>query len=169
MPELSRPRLRVDLRSARRIALAACAAVVALSPAAMSYAAGDDRAVAVDGYAIYLGIVPAAIVQGHPPEHPERKMHGGAPRGRHQRHVMVAVFDAATGARIDDAVVTATVGEPGLAPVRRRLEPMAIAGAMSYGNYFALSPPGPFRIELQIVRPNAVRPTVATFTYAPAR
>ena len=167
MPELSRPRLRVDLRSARRIALAACAAIVALSPAAVAYAADDYRT--VDGYAIYLGIVPATIVQGHPPEHPERKMHGGAPRGRHQRHVMVAVFDAATGARIDDAVVTATVGEPGLAPVRRRLEPMAIAGAMSYGNYFALSPPGPFRIELQIVRPDAVGPTVASFTYAPAR
>jgi hypothetical protein len=165
MPELSRRRQRVDLRSVRRSALAACAALVALSPAA--YAAGDCRT--VDGYAIYLGVVPAAIAQGHPPEHPERKMHGGAPRGRRQHHVMVAVFDAATGARIDDAVVTATVGEPGLAPVRRRLEPMAIAGAMSYGNYFALSPPGPYRIELQIVRPDAVRPTVATFTYAPAR
>lgn len=167
MPELSRRRQRVDLRAARRIALAACVAVVALSPAAVAYAAGDYRA--VDGYAIYLGVVPAAIAQGHAPEHPERKMHGGVARGRHQHHVMVAVFDAATGARIDDAIITATIGEPGLAPVRRRLEPMAIAGAMSYGNYFALAPPGPYRIELQIVRPDAVRPTVATFTYAPAR
>lgn len=166
MPELSRRRQRVDLRAARRIALAACAAVVALSPAAVAYAAGDYRA--VDGYAIYLGVVPAAIAQGHPPEHPERKMHGGAPRGRGQHHVMVAVFDAASGARIEDAVVTAKVGEPGLAPAQKRLEPMAIAGAMSYGNYFALSPPGPYRIELQVARPGAA-PIVTTFTYAPAR
>jgi len=82
---------------------------------------------------------------------------------------MVAVFEAASGARIGDAVVTAQVGKLGLTPVRKRLEPMAIAGAMSYGNYFALSSPGPYRIELHIVRPGVVRPTVATFTYAPAR
>jgi hypothetical protein len=167
MPELSQLRLPVDLRPVRRaIASAACAAVLALSPAA--YAAGDVRA--VGGLKIYLGIVPAAIVQGHhPPAHLQSKMHGGVPRGRDRHHVMVAVFDAATGARIDDAVLTATVGVPGLAPVRRRLEPMAIVGAMSYGNYFALSSPGPYRIELHIVRPDADRPTVATFTYAPAR
>lgn len=167
MSELSRRRQRVDLRPARRIALAACAAVVALSPAALAYAAGDYYR-AADGYAIYLGVVPAAIAQGHAPDDPERKMHGGAPRGRSQQHVMVAVFDAASGARIEDAVVTAKVGEPGLAPAQKRLEPMAIAGAISYGNYFALSPPGPYRIELQIVRPGAA-PIVTTFTYAPAR
>lgn len=166
MPELSRRRQRVGLRPARRIALTACAAGVALSPAAVAQAAGDDRA--VDGYAIYLGVVPAAIAQGHAPGHPERNMHGGAPRGRGQHHVMVAVFDAASGARIEDAVVTAKVGEPGLAPVQKRLEPMAIAGAMSYGNYFALSPPGPYRIELRVVRAGAA-PIVTTFTYAPAR
>lgn len=166
MPELSRRTLGFDLRAARWIALAACAAVIALSPAA--YAAGDVRT--VGGYTIYLGVVPAAIVQGHhPPEHPEHRMHGGVPRGRDQHHVMVAVFDTASGARIDDALVTATVGVPGLAPVRKRLEPMAIAGAMSYGNYFALSPTGPYRIELHIGRPGAVRPIVATFTYASAR
>lgn len=156
-------RPRVGHRPALR--MAACAAVVVLSPAA--YAAGDYRS--VGGYAIYLGVVPAAIAQGHPPDHPERRMHGGAPRGRGQHHVMVAVFDAASGARIDDAVVTAKVGEPGLAPVQKRLEPMRIAGAMSYGNYFALPPPGPYRIEVHIVRAGAVGPAVATFTYTPAQ
>lgn len=167
MLELSRHRQRVDLRSARRVSRVACATVVALSCGTASYAAGDYRT--VDGYAIYLGVIPAAIAQGHPPEHPERKMHGGAPRGRDQHHVMVAVFDAASGARIDDAVVTAQVGEPGMTPVRKRLEPMAIAGAMTYGNYFALSPPGPYRIELHMVRPGAVGPIVTTFTYVPPR
>ncbi len=168
MPALWQGRLQVDRRLARRIASVACAAVVGLTPAAAAYAAGDQRT--VDGYAIYLGVVAAAIVQRHhPPEHQEHRMHGGVPPGCGQRHVMVAVFDAATGARIDDAVVTATVGEAGLAPVRRRLEPMAIAGAISYGNYFTLSPPGRYRIEVHIVRPNALRPTVATFTYAPVR
>jgi hypothetical protein len=162
-----RPRssLRVDCRSTRRIVAAVCVGI--LAPMSVAYAAGDYRN--VDGHAIYLGVVPAAIAQGHPPDHPEGKMHGGAPWGRGQHHVMVAVFDAASGARIDDAVVTAKVGEPGLTPVQRRLEPMLIAGAMSYGNYFALSAPGPYRIELHIARPDAGRPIVTTFTYAPPR
>lgn len=163
---LARHRQRIDLRSVRRFSLAAFATVVALSWGTASHAA-DYRT--VDGYAIYLGVIPAAIAQGHPPEHPERKMHGGVPRGRNHHHVMVAVFDAATGARIEDAVVTAAVGEPGLAPVRKRLEPMQIAGAMSYGNYFALSPPGPYRIEVHMVRPGAAGPIVTTFTYVPPR
>lgn len=163
-----RPRspLRVDCQSARRIVAAVCVGI--LAPMFVTYAAGEDSGGYrnVDGYAIYLGVVPAAIARGHPPDHPERKMHGGAPWGRGQHHVMVAVFEAASGARVDDAVVTAKVGEPGLTPVQRPLEPMLIAGAWSYGNYFALSPPGPYRIELHIARSDASRPIVTTFTYA---
>jgi hypothetical protein len=150
------------------VATAICATAIALSVAAVAYARGDARS--VGGYAIYLGIVAAAIVQGHhPPDHAEREMHGGVPRGRHQHHVMVAVFDAATGTRIDDAVVTAKVGKPGLAPVRKRLEPMAIAGAMTYGNYFTLLPASSYRIELHIARPRAGAPVVTTFTHATSR
>ncbi len=141
-----RPRssLPVDCRSARRIVASVCVGIPAPTSVAYSAAGGspsDYRS--VEDYAIYLGVVPAAIAQEHPPDHPERKMHGGATWGRGQPDVMVAVFDAASGARIDDAVVTATVGEPGLPQVQRRLEPMLIAGAMSYGNYFALFATGP--------------------------
>jgi hypothetical protein len=121
------------------------------------------------GFAIYIGILPAQVVQGHAPEHPEGKMHGGAPSGRHQYHVMVAVFDAASGARVEDAHVTAKVGEPGLVPVEKRLEPMPIAGAMSYGNYFPMSAPGPYRIDVRVARPGPVRTVDASFTYSHPR
>lgn len=157
----------VPWHSGRRCDLRSWAAGVLLSPAVAMGAAGDVRN--VDGYAVYLGVVPAAIVLGHAPAHAERQMHGGVPAGHHQHHLVVAVFDAATGVRVDDAVVSARVGEPGLAVVDKRLQPMPIAGAISYGNYFVLSPPGPYRIEVHIMRPASARPIVTTFTYSPAR
>jgi hypothetical protein len=51
---------------------------------------------------------------------------------------VAAVFDAATGERVEDAVVEARVAEPGLAGITRRLEPMLIADTVTYGNYFQL-------------------------------
>jgi hypothetical protein len=42
-------------------------------------------------------------------------MHGGAPSGAHQYHIVVAMFDVKTGARIENARVTANVS--GLAQV----------------------------------------------------
>lgn len=53
----------------------------------------------VDDLAVYLGVLPAAIVRGHPKAHPETSMHDGAPGGAyHQYHVVVALFDARSGA-----------------------------------------------------------------------
>jgi hypothetical protein len=135
---------------------------------AIASAAGDSFR-NTGGVAIYLGVVPAAMVQGHPPDHPERKMHGGVASGRSQQHVLVAIFDASTGTRIEDAVVTAKVGEPGLAVVEKRLEPMPIAGAMSYGNYFPMAAPGPHRIGLRVLRPATGQTVEATFVYPPLR
>jgi hypothetical protein len=42
-----------------------------------------------------------------PAEHTESKMHGGAPRGRGQHHLIVSLFDAKTGKRIENAQVSA--------------------------------------------------------------
>jgi hypothetical protein len=134
-----------------------------------SAAIGADYYKSVGGYAIYIGILPAQIVQGHSPEHPEGKMHGGAPTGRHQYHVVVAVFESSSGARLDDVDVTAKVGEPGLAPMEKRLEPMPIAGTMSYGNYFSMRVPGPYRIDVRVVRPGAGKTVEAAFAYTHPR
>ena len=87
-----------------------------------------------DGIAVYLGVVPAEIVQDrHPGADPKAGMHGGVPEGRHRYHVMVSLFDTATGERIDDVAVTAAVGLVGHGASRRALEPMTIANALTYG------------------------------------
>ena len=59
---------------------------------AVSAAASANEHVVVDGVSIYLGIVPAEIVGGHPREHAESEMHGGPPAGKHVYHLIIAVF-----------------------------------------------------------------------------
>jgi hypothetical protein len=118
----------------------------------------------VDGVAVYFGMMPAELVRGHPPEHPEGQMHGGTPVG--ENHIMVALFEDKTGKRLTGAEVSARVtGEGGL-DVRKRLDSMLIAGAQSYGNYFYLPGTGPYRIDVRIRLPGAARELRATFTWA---
>lgn len=118
-----------------------------------------------DGLAVYLGIVPAAVVRGHPASHPERSMHGGAGSARHQQHVVVAVFDAATGERVENARVSATIA--GLGDVGRQtveFEPMTIANTVTYGAFSTLPGNDRYQIELDISVPDRARPVSVTFS-----
>lgn len=118
----------------------------------------------VDGVAVYFGIVPAQLVRGHPKEHPEGEMHGGAPAG--ENHIMVALFEEKTGKRVDGAVVTVTVTGPGRSKAEKNLEPMTVAGAASYGHYFYMPGAGPYRIALRIRLPGEHKELRANFTWA---
>lgn len=118
----------------------------------------------VDGVAIYFGILPAELVRGHPQEHPEGLMHGGVPVG--ENHIMVALFEDKTGKRITRAEVTATITGPGNFKAGKKLEPMIIAGAATFGNYFYMPGPGPYRIALRIRMPGIGHDIEATFTWA---
>ena len=119
----------------------------------------------VDGVAIYLGLMPAPVLQGHPGKHTERQMHGGVPKGRNQKHLLVALFDDASGKRIEDAQVSVVVSELVMGRQRKRLEPMEIAGAMTYGNYFNMPGDGKYSIQLHIQRPGGQAAIEATFTH----
>lgn len=118
-----------------------------------------------NGVAVYLGVVRAEIVKGHPSGHPERTMHGGVPKGQHAYHVVAAIFDAATGVRISDATVMAQVSGLGLAGRKRALEPMDIAGTRTYGAFFDLPGRDIYTVKLTIERPGAAKPVVIEFKY----
>ena len=81
----------------------------------------------------------------------------------------VALFDAATGKRITGAQVSARVSELGLSGTEKKLEPMTIAGAISYGNYFRMSGTGIYRIRVQVRRPGMAQAIEAEFEYSHAR
>ena len=126
--------------------------------------ASGDVATA-SGLTAYLGVMPGEIVKGHPSTHPEGTMHGGPPRGAHEYHVVVAIFDATIDARVSDATVTAKVSGLGLSGPEKALEPMAIANKMTYGGFFELPGADLYTIRVTIKRPGSQGPVVLDFRY----
>lgn len=142
------------------------AGILAMSAMA-SPAADTSQYKVVDGVAIYIGVMPAEMVKGHPRTHSEGVMHGGVPAGKNRFHLVAALFDEASGKRISGAGIKARVSEFGLAGQEKKLDPMVIAGAVTYGNYFAMPNPGPYRIHLEIghAKPHSVGTIEAEFEY----
>lgn len=77
-------------------------------------------------------------------------MHGGVPHGSNRYHIVIALFDDATGKRITGAKVKALVAQVGMSGERKPLETMRISGAESYGNWFTLPEQGAYHIQIQI-------------------
>lgn len=154
----------------RSLLVLAWSLVMLLSAGSVAAAAGvvnDDPNVEIaDGIAVYLGVMPAAIVRGHSPTHVERTMHGGPPRSSVERHVVIALFDAKTFERITDAEITASV--EGLGHVGRttkKLERMDIADAPTFGGYFPFQGSDKFTIRLEIKTAKRAKPTIVEFNY----
>ena len=117
------------------------------------------------GLTVYLGVVPAEIIKGPSPHSAERPMHGRSPRGPHEYHLVAALFDAATGARVSDAAVTAQVLALGLSGSTRKLEPMQIAGTTTFGGFFSLPGRDVYTVKLTVDRPGGVAPVVVNFKF----
>lgn len=126
-------------RRSATLLLLSGAAFAALPGPPRAQGAADDNTLTVDGILAYLGVLPAAIVRGHPRSHPEGAMHGGVPDGRHQYHVILALFDAASGDRIETALVALTLmGLGHIGGTRLDLEPMSIADTVTWGTFVEL-------------------------------
>lgn len=142
------------------------AGILAMSAMASTAADASQHKV-VDGVAIYIGVLPAEMVKGHPRTHSEGVMHDGVPAGKNRYHLVVALFDDTSGKRISGAGIKARVTEFGLPGQEKKLGPMVIAGTVTYGNYFAMPNPGPYRINLEIrhATPHSVGTIEAEFEY----
>ena len=155
-----------QLKTLFRVAVVSIAALTASA----AFAADSATHKVVHGVAIYLGVLPAEMILGHPKSHTEAEMHGGVPAGQHQQHVVVALFDQASGKRISGAKVSARVHEINLAGTQKKLEPMLIAGTVSYGNYFNMpAANNPYRIRVLIELPGVAGVIEAQFDYQHAR
>ncbi len=120
----------------------------------------------VDGVAIYLGMVPAAEMRRHSDRYPAHEL-SKIPSGKLVHHVMLALFDNPSGERITDAVLTARVAPLALGGPTKPLDPMVVAGALTYCNYFRISPLDTTVIQAEIRRPNIARVIHATFILEP--
>lgn len=143
---------------------------IATFGASAAFAADSATHKVVQGVAIYLGMLPAEMILGHPKTHTEAEMHGGVPAGKHQYHVTVALFDAASGKRIGGAKVSARVYEINRAGTQKKLESMLIKDTISYGNYFNMpSANNPYRIRVLIELPGVSGVIETQFEYQHAR
>jgi cytochrome c5 len=118
----------------------------------------------VDGTAVYFGSIPADVIRRNPKEYPE-KSYGVPPMGPDQYYVTIALFDAASGKRITDAVVRARISTASSAGPEKALEPASTADSRTYGNYFAMARTGPFEISVHIKRSDSVGTIEAKFGY----
>lgn len=123
----------------------------------------------VDGLSIYVGVLPAEMLLGHPKEHRESKMHGGVPAGTNRYHVVVALFDASSGKRITQAQVKIGGASIGMEPVRKKAEPMLVNNLVTYGNYVTLPGLGPYKILIEIRHPATGKSVEVEFDYPFAR
>jgi hypothetical protein len=131
----------------------------------VAVAANTDQSKTAGGVTVYLGVVPAEIVKGLAAgSSGERPMHGGIPKGPHEYHIVAAVFDATSGARVSDAVVTAEVSGLGLAGTKTKLEPMQIAGTTTYGGFVDLPGFDLYTVKLTVER-SGTGPAVLQFKY----
>ena len=139
------------------------------------WAAGETAAFAASdegqykesgGLAVYLGILPAEMVKGHTAGHQESTMHGGVPVGRHEYHVLVAVFDAASGERVIDAEVMATISGLGhVGGSLLQLAPMTIENIVTYGNFVDLPGNDAYEIKIIVKRLGKPNPVSVQFSY----
>lgn len=100
-----------------------------------SLAGENGQQKTVDGVSVYMGVLPAEMLLGHPKGHHEREMHGGVPAGINRYHVVVALFDAASGRRVTEAQVKIGGASIGMAASRKKAEPMLVNNVTTYGTY----------------------------------
>lgn len=127
-----------------------------------------EQRVVVDNTEVYYGIVPAEIARAQ--QGKDAKGMGLVERlrkRRHQKHVVVALFDTRTGERIVDARVSAIVTPLGMGARRSQLKPVRIGEVTSYGAFFDFPPDGaPYKVELDIAR-SGHPPSRVSFDYTP--
>ncbi len=137
--------------ASRSLRLITCVFISTFMVPGLSRAEFLSSVLNVSGFTIYAGIVPAAITKLHSQEHAEATMHGGAPSGPNSFHYVIAIFDAKTGARVQDAEISATVSLPGhLETQSLRFDPMSIAGTVTYGAFVTYKSVGRHEFALNI-------------------
>ena len=126
---------------------------VAIAALGLSAAAAEpiDLAQSVAELTVHLQVLEPEDEVSDPMHALERQLHRGVKPDGKTYHVLIAVYDAATGRRradIDRVTATLTDGH-GQTPVAR-LDPMATGGEVGYGNYIDFGAQGPYRISVAV-------------------
>lgn len=159
----------LTMLSRRGVLSGSCAAMAALALPMIANAQGyvDENSRVVGGVLGYLGVLPAAMILGHPESHSEATMNGGATARRHQYHLVLALFDAASGARIETARVSVVImGLGHTGKTRLDLDPMMIADTITWGTFVEFAGRDSYQIIFDVVLPDRAKVIQFPFTYA---
>jgi len=123
--------------------------VAGLALVAASFGTAAQGRLERDGVVLYLGLVPEAIVSQ---QHAISELHGGRPVGGGKiNHLVVALFDAGSGRRVEDAVIRAQLSESGVVDgPPKYMPPMPVNGLGSYGQLFGMVGDGPYRFRIRV-------------------
>lgn len=113
----------------------------------------------VAGIGVYYGVLPAEVVDGHLTEF----MNAGPLSD--QIHLVVALCDLATSARIENAKVSAAVSPLGIGRPPQALNRMQISGTVTYGGFFERPLDDHLVINIEIDRPGTQQPVSVRFSY----
>lgn len=138
------------LRTPKPLLWLAVLALLLALPAA--YAEVLDQPLRKDGLVIYYGVLPAELVAPRDLDVPGTHMTPSRARGAGAHHLVIALFEEATGKRLSQATVRARVEPLGGAAEEKTLEPMQIAGTVTFGNFFRMDADMPYVIHLRIRR-----------------
>lgn len=153
--------------SPRRVAAVAICIGLLVAAAPLYGESADPYVRTVEGVRIHLGVVPAEVMRAYHRHSAEALMHHASAHEDlpGEKHVMVALFDAATGQRITAARVSARIAGIRTARATRELEPMRVAGAMTFGNFLPMAGPGSYEIRVEVQLPDRARPLRTSFIY----
>ncbi|WP_114809059.1 hypothetical protein [Paraburkholderia kururiensis] len=144
------------------------AAALFMAAAVSAHAGQLDRSVTKSGLIVHFGVVPAERAQAVEGSASAPAETVSAP-ARGSYHLVVALYDKPTGARIDDATVTAKVTRPGPKSGPKvqvkTLQPLKVNDTVTYGNYFDMPWQGRYRIDLSIKRKDSADATNVRLTY----
>ena len=129
--------------------LALILAFAAFAPAPAGAAQEQAYRKLAGQFSVYLIVMPSEVIRG--PLRPE--IPGASPQrpaeARDTHHVVVSIFDSASGMRVEGLKVKARVAALGFSGEKRDLDPISIAGQAAYANSFPMLGRGPFRVDVE--------------------
>lgn len=132
----------------------------AIAAAALAFPVAAQQMKTVRGIVVNIGIVSAVMAEHADAQH-------GAHTGGHgagMEHIVVALAEGKSGARIADADVTIEVKNPKGAVQKKPLLAMTTAGYPDYSEVFDFGRSGKYTLTVLIKRNGAAKPVAATFT-----
>ncbi|OUL95696.1 hypothetical protein [Paraburkholderia hospita] len=139
-----------------------------LGPGAVAYADDLSRSVTAHGLTVHYGVIPSSKLG----ESGSAAASNVTAPGPNQYHLTVAIFDAATGRRVSDATVLASVKGPQAhdthfhaKPVEKRLDAVKVGSAVTYGNDFQMPWSGIYHLDLTVTQKDQPKPTKIRLNY----